>query len=149
MPDVAPWERKFVECYIKRSRVDRYLMKLKGRKRRREILDRLNHSLDYRSELATSIPSPERSPKRLLDLLRAERVADTCHVIADGNANDGRELRIERAVEELFGNFFGMVLICPPIPIALYKEEDIGAMLILKPNRAQQAGDRKPNPAAS
>ncbi|MEM7146915.1 MAG: hypothetical protein AAF591_17425 [Verrucomicrobiota bacterium] len=136
MPDVAPWERKFVERYVEQSKVDRYLMKLKGRKHRREILDRLNHSLDYRSELATSIPSSERSPQRLLNLLRAERIDDTCHVLADGNENDGRELRIERAVEEIFGNAFGMVLICPPIPIALYKEEDIGDMLILKPKRA-------------
>jgi len=135
MADVAHWERQFVEKYIDPSKVDRYLMKLKGRKHRAEITDRLNHALDYRPEFARLIPSSERNQDMLLELLRKKRTADTCYIMADGNENDGRELRLELAIEELLGNAFGMVLICPPIPIALYKEEDIGDMLLLSPKR--------------
>jgi hypothetical protein len=119
-------------------------MKLRGRKHRKEINDRLNHSLDYRNVLATAIPPGQRTRKRILEMLKAERVADSCHVMADGNENDGKEPAIEHAVDELFGTAFEIVLICPPIPMALYKEEAIGDMLLLKPVRTSQVARDQP-----
>ena len=133
MADVAFWERRFVEAYIVPEKRDRYLTKLKGPKHRAEILDRLNHTLDYRPETATRLSQHQRTSCVLLDLLRRHQVADTCYVVADSSSLDGRELTLERAFDELLGHPFGFVLICPPVPIALYKEEDIGDIFLLQP----------------
>jgi hypothetical protein len=65
-------------------------------------------------------------------LLRHRYVNGTCYLIADGNHLDGSELRLEVGVEELIGNHWGAILICPPKPIALYKPEDIGEWLLLE-----------------
>jgi hypothetical protein len=135
MAEVAPWEKQFVHEYIVPEKRDRYLTKLKGPKHRQEILNRLNHLLDYRPETATLLSPQQRTTTGVLDLLRQHYVADTCHIMADGNPHDGRELRIELAVEELLGNAFGFIMICPPVPIAVYKQEDIGEMFLLRPTK--------------
>jgi len=133
MADIEFWEKRFVDEYIVPEKRDRYLMKLKGPKHRREILDRLNHVLDFRPETATTLSQQQRTNGALLGLLRSYRVSDTCHIMADSTPLDGQEMRLELALEELFGHSFGFVLICPPVPIAPYKEEDIGKMFLLLP----------------
>ena len=135
MADVAWWEKRFVQECVAPEKADRYLMKLKGRKHRQDILERLNHSLDYRPEIATTLSSDQRTTAGILELLRSHHVGDTCHIMADGSPYDGRELRVESAVDELLTHPFGVVLICPPVPIALYKEEDRGDMFLLRPTK--------------
>ena len=133
MANIAFWEKRFVEEYIVPEKRDRYLMKLKGPKHRRDILDRLNHVLDFRPETATALSQHQRTSDALFKLLRSHHVTNTCYIMADSTPLDGREMRLELAFEELLGHPFGFVLICPPVPIALYKEEDIGQMFLLLP----------------
>jgi hypothetical protein len=47
MADISRWEQQFVSMFVIESKRERYLTKLKGRKHRKQILDLLNHSLDY------------------------------------------------------------------------------------------------------
>lgn len=131
MADVAFWERKFVELYVVGDKRERYLSFLKGRKHRKKVLERLNHNLDFNQAVATEIPGAERTAGALAELLRRNHVNSTCYLMADGCQADGRELRVELALAEFLSNFWGSVLICPPKPIALYKEEDIGSMYLL------------------
>ncbi len=134
MAEVAWWEKRFVDEYILPEKRDRYLIKLKGPKHRAEILDRLNHVLDYRPERATRLSAHQRTRTALLELLCHHRVANTRYVMADASSVDGRELRLELAVDELLGHSWGFMLICPPVPIAVYKQEDIGEMFLLQPH---------------
>ena len=60
-------------------------------------------------------------------------VADMCRLMADVSEQDASELRVELGVSELLGNYFGAVLICPPQPVAVYKEEDVGRLLLFSP----------------
>src|SRR5262245_47354715 len=126
MADVSYWERRFVEEYIASAKQDRYLFFLKGRKHRAKLLERMNHTLDFDRSKAAEIATSDRNRECLLRLLSHNHVHATCYFMADGNESDGRELRIERAVDEMLANHWGAVLICPPKPIALYKEEDVG-----------------------
>lgn len=136
MAEINYWERLFVEHYIVLQKKDFYLTKLKGRKHRREILERLNHSLDYRQEAATTLSPQCRTSEAILDLLQHYRVADTCHIMAYGNSFDRREIRIEMAIDEMLGSVLGFIMICPPIPIAVYKAGDVGDLLLLMPAKA-------------
>ena len=66
-------ETAFVKAFIKREKWARYLQLLANRKRREEILVRLNHKLDYLPALATEVPEDQDYPEALERLLRDQR----------------------------------------------------------------------------
>ncbi|MFO0922645.1 MAG: hypothetical protein U0905_09190 [Pirellulales bacterium] len=132
MAEVSLWEQAFVRAYIVAEKRDRYLAFLKGRKHRRKILDRLNHSLDYDERYATPLDARYKIPKALIVYLIGRGVDRlTCCLMADGHSADGRHMRLEQAVLELLDSHWGALIICPPIPIAVYKPEDIGDLVLL------------------
>jgi hypothetical protein len=131
MGEVHYWERRFIEDFVVPKRRDRYLQFLGSKKNRHKALDRLNHTLDFDRERARLIPGAMRTTNGLLTLLKEYNVRDTCHVLADDAEEDGAEMRLEAAVDFLVGHPWGVVLICPPAPVAIYKEEDIGDMYLL------------------
>lgn len=138
MAELSFWEQRFVEEYIVASKRARYLTFLKGPKHRQKILERLNHSLDYDESKATRLDAQRRDEDSLIALLRSHHVAETCYLMADQNQYDGQELRLENAIRELLQNFWGALIICPPqgqvvlgTPIAVYKEEDVGDLVLL------------------
>jgi len=135
MAEVDFWERKFIELYILPARRRRYLEFLKGRRHREKVLERLNHTLDFDPEKAVEVPGAGADEDGLYSLLASFHVEGTCHLMGDGNPLDGHELRIDRAVPELLRSHWGIVLICPPRPIALYKEESPGRLLLLADRR--------------
>ena len=128
MADVDFWERRFVEAYVERSTRGRYLEMLKGPKRRQKVLDRLNHNPGFDFSKARDLGSIDADG--LTALLGSLRVEPTGFLMADGSELDGRELRIELAVQELVGTHWGAVLICPPKPIAVYREEAPGSFYL-------------------
>ncbi len=132
MADVSHWERAFVNSYVVASKRDRYLSFLNGPKHRQKILDRLNHSLDYVQRFATTLESRFKTADALMQLLAGRGVdPNWCSIMADGNPSDGTSMRLDRAVPELLDNHWGAVIICPPKPIAVYKSEDIGDLILL------------------
>jgi len=132
MAEVAYWERLLVEKFVIKSKRERYLEFLKGPKNRKKILERLNHAFDYDPKCSIAISASDRSKQGLFMLLRGRYVADTCFFIADGNGRDGHELRLEDGIDELTGNHWGAILICPPKPIAVYKPENVGEWHLLE-----------------
>ena len=131
MSEYRLWEERFVNSYIQKARRDRYLTFLQGKKRQ-IILNRLCHTLDYDDARATVLEKKYRVAEALCRLLREHSVAKTCFLMADSNDLDGSELPLERGVRELLQNRFGAVLICPPKPIAIYKEEAIGRTMLFE-----------------
>jgi len=114
-----------------KERQERYLALLKGRKHRAKLLDGLNHDFAYDPSKATRLPAMFREIEPLTSFLAAQYVSPTCYLMADSNDLDGKELRIDVAVTELLNNHFGALMICPPKPIALYKEEDPSDLILL------------------
>ena len=129
--DFALWQERFVRRYIVKARRKRYLMLLRDRKTRRKILERLNHTLDYDESKARVLTAAEREPDTLLSFLQGRGVDEVGHVTSDGGDADGATLPLREALTAVLDNSWGAVLICPPIPIALYKEEDIGRLILL------------------
>lgn len=128
MADIAYWENRFVDAFVERSVRDRYLAMLKGHKRRQKILDRLNHNPGFDFAKARRLSFLE--VEGLFDLLASLHVYPTGYFMADGSDLDGRELRLELAVQELKRTSWGAVLICPPKPVAIYREESPGAFYL-------------------
>lgn len=72
----------------------------------------------------------QRSPAALVTLLRDRGVGPTSYlVVADESGRDA--LPLEEGVRELLQRFCGAVLICPPHPVAIYKQEGVGEVYLL------------------
>ena len=132
MPDITHWESHFIDAYIVKRKRDRYHSFLTGAKHRKKLLDRLNHALDYDPSHATRLDPSLRGADALIVFLQQRNVdSNICCLMADGNANDATAMTLAQAVGELLDNHWGAVIICPPKPIAVYKEEDIGDLILL------------------
>ena len=132
MADVSHWERLFIRAYIVSAKQERYINFLKGPKHRQKILERLNHSLDYDAQHAKTLDAKYNTPIALVEYLLGRGVDHTtCCLMADGNASDGVSMRLDRAVPELLDNHWGALIICPPVPIAVYKAEGIADLVLL------------------
>ncbi len=115
-------EVAFVMAFIIRERRERYLSMLGNPKRRRKILDRLNHSQDIDFSLARQVP-PACSGDSLAVLLKRLGAGDTCHVIADSSEMDGHTLPLREALWRATFHGFGVVLSCLPGRLCFYKPE--------------------------
>ena len=124
-------ETAFVKAFIKREKWARYLQLLANRRRREEILVRLNHKLDYVADLAVEVPADQDFPEALERLLRARGAPATCHVMVNGLRIDGREVPLREALDTICMHMYGSVLSCLPGRLAFYRPEAPGRGVIL------------------
>jgi hypothetical protein len=124
-------ETAFVKAFIKREKWARYLQLLANRRRREEILIRLNHKLDYLPTHAVAVPEDQDHPEALERLLRARGAPATCHVLVNKLSIDGREIPLRAALDTVCMHMYGSVLSCIPGELAYYRPEAPGYGLIL------------------
>ena len=124
-------ETAFVKTFILREKWARYLQLLANRKRREEILIRLNHKLDYLPALAVEVPEEQDYPEALEQLLLARGAPATCHVLVNGLRIDGREVPLREALNTVCLHMYGSVLSCIPGQLAFYRPEAPGRGVIL------------------
>jgi hypothetical protein len=125
-------EESFVHTFIVPEKRLRYLELLKNPKRRRDILARLNHGLDYDASLAFEFSSGQANSASLEQLLRSKGATDTCHVIGDQLDLDGKEVGLAEALEVLSFHDFGAVVLCVPGHLAYYKPESPARGFVLE-----------------
>ncbi|WIL19278.1 hypothetical protein [Geothrix sp.] len=125
-------EEAFVKAFITSEKQARWAQFLSSSKRRKEILDRLNHNLPYIPALGTEVPGNQDFPAELEKLLKAKGAGPTCHVIVDGLKIDGQELPLSEALTQICMHEFGAVLSCIPGRLAYYKPESPNRGVILE-----------------
>ena len=112
-------ENGLISEFIILDKRSRYSEFLSHPKRRIEILRRLNHFFDFRSERSSKI---ERlSSKEFVRLLRLRGAGRHGYVI--GGNKDGCELPLEEAIESSLESPSGSVVSCIPGKLALYLQE--------------------------
>ena len=124
-------ETALVKAFIKREKWARYLQLLANRKRRKEILIRLNHNLDYLPAYAVEVPADQDYPEALELLLQARGAPATCHVLVNGLPIDGREVPVREALDIVCMHMYGSVLSCIPGHLAYHRPEAPGQGVIL------------------
>lgn len=124
-------EPAFVKAFIKREKWARYLQLLANRRRREEILVRLNHKLDYLPALAIEVPDDQDYPEALELLLRAKGAPATCHVLVNRLRIDGCEVPLREALDTVCMHMYGSILSCIPGQLAYYRPEAPGRGVIL------------------
>jgi len=125
-------EEAFVKAFLTSEKRARFLQFLANPRRRKEILDKLNHDLPFMREFASTVPGHQDFPEELEKLLQAKGAEPTCHVIADGLKADGRELPLREALNLVCLHPFGAILSCVPGRLAYYKPEAPEAGILLE-----------------
>lgn len=125
-------EQAFADAFVHREKRARYRQFLANPKRRRQVLDRLNHGMDIDRSWAIRIMPADRSAAAVARLLRKKGSGPICHVIADGLEIDGQDVLLSEALAQVEAHDFGVVLSCIPGQLAFYKEEAPGEWFVLE-----------------
>jgi len=125
-------EAAFVKGFIASAKQARWAQFLSNTKRRKEILNQLDHNLPYIPELGTEVPGSQDFPAELERLLKAKGAGPTCHVMVNGLKIDGRELPLAEALNAICMHECGAVLSCMPGRLAYYKPESPNRGVILE-----------------
>jgi len=125
-------EEAFVKAFLTSEKRARFLQFLANPRRRKEILDKLNHDLPFMPEFASTVPGHQDFPEELEKLLQAKGAGPICHVIADGLKADGRDLPLREALNLVCLHPFGAILSCVPGRLAYYKPEAPEAGILLE-----------------
>ncbi len=118
--DRSLWEVKFVDAFVLKQKRSRYKALLSNPRKRNKILDRLNHNADLDFGKAIEI---EPLITTLNGALEGYRVGDHCWMISDHSELDGQLLPTSQAIELMIDATWGTIMICPPKPIAVFREE--------------------------
>ena len=125
-------EEAFVKTFLLSEKRARWAQFLSNPRRRKEVLDHLNHNLPYIRALGTEVPGKQDFPAELERLLKSKGAGPTCHVIVDGLKIDGRELPLLEALNHICMHEFGAVLSCIPGRLVYYKPESPSHGIILE-----------------
>ena len=130
-------EDALVDAFIVPAKRERYKALLANRRRRATFLDGLNHCRDLDLRYATEISSSTD----VVALLRSRGAPESCHVISDVKALDGKEMALQDAIAETEARMLGTLIGCLPGRLAYYYGESGEQRLLLEraPNQQMQA----------
>lgn len=94
-------------------------MELASRKRRAQVLGRLNHCRDLDERFVTPLPATTD----VVGLLREHGAPESCYVISCTNDIDGHEMKLADAVLQAEAGGWGTLIGCIPGRLAYYYDE--------------------------
>jgi len=90
-------------------------------KRRHRATATLAHFQDLDPSTVVPLESTAQTPAAIEDVLRSRGAGDTCHVISENRAIDGKTLSLKLALEKVVGQGMGTLLSCVPGELAYYE----------------------------
>jgi hypothetical protein len=121
-------EEKPIEAFIVREKRQGYKSLLGNPKKRRAILDCLNHCHDLDERYVTWLPSNAAVEQ----LLRQEGSPDEVYVISDTKSVDGKTLPLDEAIFQSSAGNWGTIISCIPGQLAYYYDEAGDGQALLK-----------------
>ena len=129
-------EAAFVAAFIERSRQERVLLQLRGKRRGRFCQGELPHFAEFDRRFCKRVPTREQNREGILALLRGRGAPERCHVISADGHLDGQTMPLEDALEQTVGESRGTIIICNPGALAYFEGEEHGMRLLLcRPRR--------------
>ena len=108
-----------IDAFITSVRRERWRASLKNSRRRRGMLDRLNHCRDLDERYTRSL----LSVSDVFPALRARGAPATCYVLSDTADIDSRTMLVGEAVQAAEDGGWGTILSCIPGKLAYYYDE--------------------------
>jgi hypothetical protein len=115
--------------FVTPSRRARFRESLANDRRRKKLLDQLNHFDDLDARYVADAPG---SAVAIAAALRAKGAPETCHVMSGDAELDGRQMPILAAVEAVESGYEGTFLSCLPGKLAYFRSEPPADGVILQ-----------------
>jgi hypothetical protein len=125
-------EEQFARAFIVPEKRARYLSLLESERGRTKLVDGFNHCRDLDPRFAKLIPSHQQSAQSIETILRRKGAPDTCHVMSDLSAIDGREMSLSEALLETVGSDAGTLISCIAGKLAYFELEGFDGRYILE-----------------
>ncbi len=121
-------EEALVDAFIVRAKRERYKAFLANPKRRRSIVEKLDHCGDIDLRYATEIPSNVD----VAAFLRGRGAPPSCHLISAASTLDGKQMDLKDAIAEVEARMSGTLVGCIPGRLAYYYDEAGTRRLLLQ-----------------
>jgi DNA-binding transcriptional ArsR family regulator len=119
-----PHEEAFVEAFVHADRRERFLAALANPERRAVFRRELHHPRPkfLQAKYIEQIPPSEHHTRFVVRILKRMGASDDCWVF--GNHIDGRQMKLEQALDEVIGMGSGTIVSCVPGKLAFFESED-------------------------
>jgi len=121
-------EEKTISYFIIKDIRRTYRTDLDIPKRRRKLLDRLNHCID----LNPSYTQWVENDADIVGILKKEGSPQQVYIISDDEELDGQTMSLDNAIRRTFGCFWGTIVSCIPGRLAYYRDEGGEMQAILR-----------------
>ncbi len=111
-------EEQTIKAFMLKEKRDRYLSFLSDKKRRKEVLDRLNHCKDFDERFIQWLPSNAD----IVNILLQAGSPSEVYVISDSEI-DGKVMALSEAIHETSMTGSGTIVSCIPGKLAYYYDE--------------------------
>jgi hypothetical protein len=124
-------EEALIRGFVLAAKRQRLVDLLANPKRRRTATASLAHFRDLDSRRAVPVRSNEHDAASVERALRARGAGDTCYVVSENQALDGRRMALAAALDEVVGRGLGTLISCVPGVLAYFESEDPSEACIL------------------
>jgi hypothetical protein len=114
-------EVTLITTFVNPSKRKHLIETLANPKRRHRATAALAHRDDLDPTAIVPLESAAQSPAAIESVLRSRGAAESCHVISENRAIDGKHLALKSALEKVVGQGMGTLLSCVPGELAYYE----------------------------
>jgi hypothetical protein len=124
-------EEALVRSFVIPAKRGRMAELLANPKRRKKATSALAHFKDLEPRWVVSLSAEEQDPASVERALRSRGAPDTCHVISEDAALDGKRLPLRMALGLIIGSGMGTLLSCVPGIPAFFEGEEASERCML------------------
>jgi len=117
-------EVETIRAFVAATKRERYVGFISNEKRRKEFVRQLAHFDDLDPRWIVRIAPSSQNPTRIHALLKAHGAPENCHVVSELTELDGKEIRLNDALNRIVGCEMGTILCCLSGRLAYFENED-------------------------
>jgi len=129
--DMVEDEELLIRAFIRPERKSRLLELLASPKGRKKLRASLAHFRDLDMRFAQTLLPSKNGAGDIEATLRAKGAPDTCHILSESAALDGRDMSLGLALAEIVGRGMGAFVSCIPGKLGYFESEESGERYIL------------------
>lgn len=124
-------EATLISTFVNGAKRKHLIEILANPKRRHRATATLAHFNDFDPSVVVPLGSEVQTPAAIEDALHSRGAGESCHVISENRAIDGKHLPLKTALEKVVGQGKGTLLSCVPGELAYYEGEGPAERCIL------------------
>lgn len=125
-------EEALIRAFVRPERRARLLGLLGSPKGRVKLRASLAHFDDLDLRFAKVVSPTKHAAQDIEVTLRSKGAPETCHVVSESAALDGRDMPLASALVEIVGRGMGAFVSCVPGKLGYFESEDRGERYILE-----------------